>query len=196
MEVHICRQSARKLEARESVLDCTVSARPSGAYLWDHASNVKQNLLSGLGWMHREQYLHNHNKHTSNRKRRPRRRRGGRKSRGGCVRGGDEYLSSIMRRPQAVPSPDLGHSTVRVSFRGRTLLEAAKERGDGWLEVRRHSGDSFSNHTSLSLLPCKVDGSPELQADFHGCVLVLRAKNEASRGSTCANRSFSFSPFS
>lgn len=47
------------------------------------------------------------------------------------MRGGDEYFSAIMRRPQTVPSPDLGNSTVRVSFRGRTLLEAAKERGDG-----------------------------------------------------------------
>lgn len=179
MEVHICRQSARKPEVRESVLDCT--ARLSGAYVWDHASNAKQNHLNGLGWMYSEQYLHNHNKHTSNRKRRRRLRCGGRKSRGGCVSGGDGYLSAVMRRPQTVPSPDLGNSTVSVSFQGRTLLEASKEREDGWLEVRRHSGDSFRNHTSLSLLPRKVDGSPELQSDFHGCVLVLRAKNEASR---------------
>lgn len=45
--------------------------------------------------------------------------------------GGDGYLSAVMRRPQTVPSPDLGNSTVSVSFRGRTLLEASKERGDG-----------------------------------------------------------------
>lgn len=34
----------------------------------------------------------------------------------GCVSGGDEYLSAIMRRLQTVPNPDLGNSTVSVSF--------------------------------------------------------------------------------